>query len=422
MKVLIIGSGGREHALAWKVKQSRYAPEIFCTPGNPGMAKFGQCLDIKAGEINKLMDFATRQKIDFTVVGPEDSLSAGIVDEFENNGLKIFGPSQAAAKIESSKSFAKELMKQAGIPTADFRVFTAHEQALAYVQSQRYPIVIKASGLAQGKGVVICHSPDEAKAELQAAMVDKVFGQAGESVVIEEFLEGQEISVHAFCDGERAVLFPPAQDHKQALDGDLGPNTGGMGSIAPVAWVTPGMMDEIKTTVILPALKMLREMGTPFRGCLFPGLIHTSEGFKVLEFNARFGDPETQSYMRLLESDLLEIMLACAEGRLDEGLVKWSGKSAACIVAASKGYPGSYEKGLEITGVEAAEKAGAVIFQAGTAVRDGKLVTSGGRVLGVTAAGADLESALAESYQSFSLIRFSGMYYRKDIGRRRAAI
>jgi phosphoribosylamine--glycine ligase len=384
------------------------------------MAELGSCLDIRASDISGLRDFALREKIDLTVVGPDDCLAVGVVDEFQGSGLRIFGPTRTAALIESSKSFAKELMLRAGIPTAAFSVFTDLDQALSCAETRKYPLVVKASGLALGKGVVICHTFEEARVALRAAMVEKVFGQAGESVIIEEFLEGQEVSVHAFCDGERAALFPPAQDHKQAYDGDQGPNTGGMGSIAPVNWVTREMMDEIKLNIILPVLKALAKAGSPFKGCLFPGLIYTAEGFKVLEFNARFGDPETQSYMRLLESDLLETMLACAEGRLDENQIKWSGKSAACIVAASQGYPGSYEKGYEITGMEEAQKSGAVVFQAGTSSKEGKLLSAGGRVLGITATGGDLDSAISQSYNALSRIYFSGMHYRKDIGKRRA--
>jgi len=420
MKILLIGSGGREHALGWKLFQSPLVKKIYCAPGNPGLAELGECVDVKASDISSLADFALKNSVDLTVVGPDDCLAAGVVDVFREKGLKIFGPSQKAAQIESSKAFSKDLMRKANIPTAYYAVFDDHKKALDHLNGQKYPLVIKASGLALGKGVIICQNEQQAKAALHSAMVDKVFGDSGNQVIIEEFLEGQEISIHAFCDGEKAALFPASQDHKQVFDGDLGPNTGGMGSFAPVGWVTPEMMAEIESNIVLPVLRSLAEKGTPFQGCLFPGLIRTAQGFRVLEFNARFGDPETQCYMRLLESDLAEILLSCAEGRLRSDQIKWSAQSAACIVAASGGYPGSYPKGFEISGLKEAEEKGAVVFQAGTAVKDGKLTTAGGRVLGVTATGNDLGSSLAMSYQALSKIKFSGMHYRKDIGRRGA--
>jgi phosphoribosylamine--glycine ligase len=421
MKILLIGSGGREHALGWKLAQSPLVKKIYCAPGNPGLAELGECIDIKASDNPGLADFALKHGIDLTVVGPDDCLASGVVDVFQQKGLKIFGPTQKAAQIESSKAFSKDLMWKANIPTADYAVFEDHKKALDHLNCQRYPLVVKASGLALGKGVIICQNQEQAQAALRSAMVEKAFGASGNQVIIEEFLEGQEISVHAFCDGRRAALFPASQDHKQAFDGDLGPNTGGMGSFAPVGWVTPEMMAEIEKAIVMPALKALSDLGSPFRGCLFPGLIRTSQGFKVLEFNARFGDPETQSYMMLLESDLAEILLSCAEGRLKPAEIKWSTKSAACIVAASGGYPGSYQKGFEINGIYSAQEgSGIKIFQAGTSKQGSKLVTAGGRVMGVTAVGHDLESALVNGYEALKRINFSGMHYRKDIGRRGA--
>ena len=417
MKILLIGSGGREHALGWKLSQSPLVTKIYCAPGNPGLAELGECIDIKASDNNGLADFALKNRIGLTVVGPDDCLASGVVDVFQRKGLKIFGPTQKSAQIESSKAFSKDLMRKAGIPTAGYAVFDDHHKALDHLKGQKYPLVIKASGLALGKGVIICQSEEQAKAALHSAMVEKTFGDSGNQVIIEEFLEGQEISIHAFCDGERAALFPASQDHKQAFDGDLGPNTGGMGSYAPAGWVTPEMMAEIEKNIVLPALKALSDIGAPFQGCLFPGLILTSRGFKVLEFNARFGDPETQSYMRLLVSDLAEILLSCAEGSLKPDQIKWSDQSAACIVAASGGYPGTYQKGFEITGLVKAEEDRSVkVFQAGTAFKDNKLVTAGGRVLGVSAVGTSLKEALEKGYQVVSVINFKGMQYRRDIG------
>jgi len=417
MKLLIIGSGGREHALGWKLAQSPVVKKIYCAPGNPGLSELGECVDIKANDIAGLADFALKNGIDLTVVGPDDCLAAGVVDAFVNKGLKIFGPSQKASQIESSKAFSKDLMRKANIPTADYAVFDDYEKALDYLNGQICPLVIKASGLALGKGVIICRSSEEARSALSSVMVERIFGASGDRVIIEEFWEGQEVSVHAFCDGERAALFPASQDHKQAFDGDLGPNTGGMGSYSPVGWVTPEMMTEIETAVVIPALKALSKLGAPFQGCLFPGLIRTPQGFKVLEFNARFGDPETQSYMRLLESDLAEILLSCAEGRLKPDEIKWSTQSAACLVAASGGYPGNYQKGFEISGMEQAlENPDIKIFQSGTAFRGEKPVTAGGRVLGITATGSNLKAALDNCYRAVSKISFSGMQYRRDIG------
>lgn len=422
MKVLVIGSGGREHALAWKLSQSPRVERIFSAPGNPGMSEVASCLDPKVDQLEALRDFAVQEKIDLTVVGPDDCLAAGVVDIFQGAGLKIFGPTKKAARIESSKSYAKRLMARAGIPTADYTEFDDYQIALEHLASLKYPLVVKADGLALGKGVVICRSMEEAQQSLRAMMVEASFGQAGRRVIIEEFLSGPEVSIHAFCDGRSASLFPPAQDHKAAYDGDQGPNTGGMGTYAPVPWVDQSMLDDIKNRIVDPILQALAEDGNPFVGCLYPGLIHTSEGFKVLEFNARFGDPEAQSYMRLLEGDLTEIMTACIEGGLPNAQIKWRQGAACCIVAASRGYPGSYDKGMEISGLDKlGERPGVVVFQAGTSVVRGSLVTAGGRVLGVSAWGSDLRQALERGYQALSEVKFSGMHYRTDIGRKALA-
>lgn len=469
-KLLIIGSGGREHALAWKLKQSPKVGEIFIAPGNAGTAQVGQNVDIKPTDFPALIEFAKKQKIDFTIVGPDDPLVAGIVDEFKKHNLKIWGPVKAAAEIEGSKAFAKELMKTNNIPTAEYKTFTNYDQALKYIDSYfnrgapihrpssakpinghtTNRIVIKASGLALGKGVTICDSLDEAKKTLADVMVKKIFGHAGNQVVIEEFLDGMEFSTHAFSDGENFVMLPPSQDHKRIFDNDQGPNTGGMGTIAPLPWVTQAMMDNIASNIVKPALDGLRKLGAPFTGLLYPGLMfvhpvvrlfmgnteadksanYNSTPFKTIEFNARFGDPETQSYMRLLKSDLFDILEACVDGSLDKINIEWENKFAACIVLASGGYPGPYEKGKIITGVnEASKLEDIVIFHAGTALEKGTgplsarilspfLLTNGGRVLGVTAIGNDLKSALTKAYTAVNLIHFDGMHYRKDIGQK----
>ena len=464
-KLLIIGGGGREHALAWKLKQSPKVGQIFIAPGNAGTAELGENVNIKATDVLALADFAEKNKIDFTVVGPDDALALGVVDEFQKRGLKIWGPSKQAAQIEWSKAFSKELMAKNNIPTAEFKTFTDYNKALEYIEKHfnhdssrsrpspnasegerrdlskskitdsslvrhlaehslgmeqdNSPIVIKASGLALGKGVTVCKTLDEAKQALKEAMVDKVFGDSGNQVVIEEFMTGIEFSVHAFCDGKNFKLLPTSQDHKTVFDDDKGPNTGGMGTIAPLPWVTDELMNEIAEKIIKPTLSGLRDVACPFMGLLYPGLMLTKDGPKVIEFNARFGDPETQSYMRLLKTDLLDILEACVDGKLNEINVQWENKFACCIALASGGYPGKYEKGFPITGIEEAEKMDDVIvFHAGTAVKDGKLVTNGGRVVGVTAIGNDLKSALDKAYSAIKLINFEGMHYRTDIGQK----
>lgn len=422
MKVLVIGSGGREHALAWKIAQSPLVTEIHAAPGNPGIARLAKCHPVPAHNLDGIRQLAVGLGIDLAVVGPDDCLAAGMTDSLQAAGLRVFGPTQAAARIESSKAFAKELMAEERIPTARSVTFADYQQACDYLKSRPLPAVIKASGLALGKGAIICHTRQHAMQVLRSMMVDRIFGPAGDEVVVEEFLEGREVSVHALCDGSSAVVFPPAQDHKAVNDGDQGPNTGGMGCICPVPWMSGDTMDEIKRRVIEPTLRALARRGTPFVGCLYPGLMLTSDGVKVLEFNARFGDPETQAFMPLMEGDLVEAMLACIEGTLPRIGVKWRRQASACVIAASEGYPGPYRKGLEITGVdEAGSIPGVTVFQAGTAIENGRLVTSGGRVLGVSGCAADLEGALKTAYQGMELISFPGMHYRRDIGRRERA-
>jgi len=415
--VLIIGSGGREHALAWKLKQSPKMEKIFIAPGNAGTAQVGENVNIPITDIGGLVQFAINNQIDFTVVGSDDALALGVVDVFQSKNLKIWGPTKAAAKIEWSKSFAKELMNTANIPTAHYKTFTNYNEALAYVKPQYLPLVIKASGLALGKGVTICKTMEEAENTLRDLMVEKIHGEAGAEVIIEEFLQGNEFSTHAFSDGNTFKLLPTSQDHKTINDGDKGPNTGGMGTIAPLPWVTKEIMDEVSSKIVWPALDNLKSSGCPFIGLLYPGLMLTKDGPKVIEFNARFGDPETQSYMRLLKTDLFDILEACVDGNLNDVNIEWENKFACCIVLASGGYPGKYEKGLPISGIEAAEKMpDIVVFHSGTKRHDNQLLTNGGRVLGVSAIGDTLKEALEKAYAAIKLINFQGMQYRTDIG------
>ncbi|MFA6106688.1 MAG: phosphoribosylamine--glycine ligase [Patescibacteria group bacterium] len=416
-KILIIGGGGREHALAWKLKQSPKVEKIYIAPGNGGMSNVGEIVDIKTSEFDKLTAFAKEKSIDFTVIGPDDPLGAGIVDAFKKEGLRVWGPVKAAARIEASKAFAKDIMAKENIPTAEFRSFDNYEEALKYLREKGAPIVIKASGLAQGKGVTVCQTLEEAEVALKDAMVNKIFGEAGNTVVIEECIYGPEYSIHAFTDGKTFKMFPSSQDHKPVFDGGKGPNTGGMGTIAPVPWVTSEVMDEVSKKVVGPVLKGLEKAGALFVGLIYPGMMETQNGSKVIEFNCRFGDPETQSYIRLLKSDLYEILDASVDGRLDEVEIEWHPGFACCVALASGGYPGSYEKGKEITGIEEAEKMDDIIvFHAGTKLENGKIVTNGGRVLGVTAKADTLRGALDKAYAAIKLINFDGMHYRTDIG------
>ncbi len=414
VSVLIIGSGGREHALAWKLAQSPRVGRVFVAPGNGGTEPN---VGIGAEDVEGLLRFARENGVDLTVVGPEAPLVGGIADVFRMEGLRIFGPTRAAAQLEGSKAFAKEFMLEEGIPTGRAEIFDDYDAALAYLRTQATPIVIKASGLAAGKGVTVCPTMAEAEAALRAAMVERVFGAAGNEVLIEECLFGPEASLLAFCDGQTAVPMVVARDHKAAFDGDRGPNTGGMGCYAPAPIVSPALRDEVMRTVIQPAVAGMRRRGTPYVGVLYAGLILTGDGPKVLEFNCRFGDPETQVVLPLLDGDLLDVLEACVDGRLAGVEVRWRDGYCVCVVLASAGYPGAYEKGKVISGVDEAEALDDVmVFHAGTR-RDGRrLLTNGGRVLGVTAWGATLPGAIETAYRAVQRIEFEGMWYRRDIG------
>jgi phosphoribosylamine--glycine ligase len=417
MNVLLIGSGGREHALAWKLKQSPKVDGLFISPGNAGTAQVGKNVSLDIFDHQTIINFSKENNINLVVIGPDDALASGLTDSLQAAGLMTFGPTQKAAEVEWSKSFAKDLMKRLKIPTAKSEEFTQAESAKEYLKTQAYPLVIKADGLALGKGVVIADSYDEAATTIGKMMTKKTFGSAGDTIIIEEFLVGEEISTHAFCDGENAVMFPVSQDHKRIFDNDKGPNTGGMGTVAPYP-VADGTLDLIKQKVVLPILKELKKTGREFKGVLFPGIMLTKDGPKVLEFNARFGDPETQSYMRILKTDLVDILLACLNSELNKTTIEWAeNKSACCVVLASYGYPGNYHKGLPIEGIDMAEKTdGVVVFHAGTKEVENTIVTNGGRVLGVSAIGDNLPEALKNAYAAIDLINFNGKQFRNDIG------
>jgi len=417
MKILVIGSGGREHALLWKLAQSPRVTSLHCAPGNAGTAEIATNHSVAATDLTGLVALAKSETIDLTVVGPDDPLAAGIVDLFEKEGLRVFGPRASAARLEASKSFAKEFMVRHGIPTAGSATYSDPEAALAHCQGASYPLVVKADGLALGKGVVIAQSQEEAAAAIREIMVEKVFGDAGNIVVIEEFLTGPECSIHALVDGSGYSLFPDAKDHKRALEGDKGLNTGGMGTISPSRVVDAAMQQRICKEILDPFVQGLNADALPFSGMLFPGLMMTPKGPKVLEFNCRFGDPETQSLMRRLRSDLLDLIEATIEGTVASVNPEWDTRPAVCIVLASGGYPGPIEKGKEITGIEEASKdPDVVVFHAGTVSKEGKVVTNGGRVLGVTALGATLEEARAKAYAAADRISFEGKQLRRDIG------
>lgn len=417
MKVLVVGSGGREHAIVWKLKQSPKAEKIYCAPGNAGIAQDAECVPIAAMEIDKLVKFAKDEKIDFTIIGMDDPLVAGIVDAFEAEGLKVFGPRKNAAIIEGSKAFSKDLMKKYGIPTAKYETFDNYDDAKAYVLSQSVPIVVKADGLALGKGVLICNTHEEAVAALDEIMVDKKFGASGSKVVIEEFLTGPEVSVLSFCDGKTVVPMVSAQDHKRAFDNDEGLNTGGMGTFSPSRIYTKEINEECMEKIFKPTVAAMAAEGRTFVGVLYFGLMLTKDGMKVIKYNARFGDPETQVILPRLKTDMLEIMEACVDGTLDKMNIEWYDNAAVCVVEASGGYPVSYEKGFEITGLdEAAKRDDIVVFHAGTALKDGKLVTNGGRVLGITGIGKDLDEARKIAYEGVDMVNFEKKHFRHDIG------
>lgn len=416
MKVLIIGSGGREHALVWKISQSPKVSKVYCAPGNAGISQLVKCIDINADNIEKLADFAEKEKIDLTVVGPELPLSRGIVNEFNRLGLKIFGPSREATKIESSKVFSKYLMKKYNIPTANYEVFQNSEEALDYIKQQTFPLVIKADGLAAGKGVFIVKKLDQARDALDVLMKKKTFGEAGRQIVIEEFLEGEEVSVLAFSDGKTVVPMVSSQDHKKIFDNDQGPNTGGMGAYSPVPFYPNEFKKTVLEEILKPTVKGLQSEGREYKGVLYAGLVLTKEGPKVLEFNARFGDPETQVVLPRLKTDLIDILNAVIKGSLHKMNIEWKKNSAVCVVVASGGYPSKYQKGKPISGLERLEKMKNIIaFHAGTKFQDGKIVTSGGRVLGITAWDDTISKAKEKAYEGVEKIYFEDMYYRKDI-------
>lgn len=418
MKVLIVGSGGREHAIAASVAKSPKVTKIYCAPGNAGIAQIAECVAIGAMEFAKLADFAEEQQIDLTIVGMDDPLVGGIVDVFEEKGLRVFGPRKNAAILEGSKAFSKDLMKKYGIPTAAYENFTSSDEALAYLETAKFPIVLKADGLALGKGVLICNTLEEAKAGVQEIMLDKKFGAAGNAMVIEEFMTGREVSVLSFVDGKTIKTMTSAQDHKRAKDGDQGLNTGGMGTFSPSPFYTKEIDAYCQKHIYQPTVDAMAAEGRPFTGIIFFGLMLTEEGPKVLEYNARFGDPEAQVVLPRMKNDIIEVMEACIDGKLDTIDLQFEDNAAVCVVLASEGYPVAYEKGIPITGFENFEgKDGYYCFHAGTKMENGQFVTNGGRVLGITAKGKDLKEARANAYKATEWISFANKYMRHDIGK-----
>ena len=418
MKVLVVGQGGREHALAWKLSQSSKVTEVFCAPGNAGTAIDATNVDISASDVDRLVKFAQTEEISLTVVGPEVPLVAGIVDAFKAADLRIFGPSKAAAQLEGSKVFAKDLMRHANVPTADYWVFTDSEEAVEFVQEREAKsFVVKADGLAAGKGVTVCQTKGEAIHAIREAMVDKAFGEAGQELLIEEVLVGQEVSILALVDGRTIVTLEASQDHKAAHDGDTGPNTGGMGAYSPAPFASPEIMDEVIQKILIPTVHMMRKKGMEFTGVMYAGIMLTAQGPKVLEFNVRFGDPEAQPVLMRLKTDLFELLSAAADGRLSEFAdLEWDDRAAVCVVMASDGYPGDYEKGRPIRGLDdAAALTDSKVFHAGTVQHGDQIVTDGGRVLGVTALGSDITSAKKRAYEAVKCIRWDGAWCRKDI-------
>ncbi|HIZ82959.1 MAG TPA: phosphoribosylamine--glycine ligase [Firmicutes bacterium] len=418
MRILMVGGGGREHALIKALKKSPRVEEIFCAPGNGGISKDAICRPVNPMDLDGIAALAKDEHIDLVFVAPDDPLAAGLVDKLEKAGIRAFGPTAAAAQIEASKVFSKNLMKKYGIPTAAYEVFDDPAAALAYIREQdSYPAVVKADGLALGKGVIICEDYAAAEDAIQSIMLDKKFGASGNRVVVEQFITGPEVSVLAFTDGKTIKPMVSSMDHKRVFDGNRGPNTGGMGTISPNPFYTDEMADRCMKEIFLPTVAAMQAEGRPFKGCLYFGLMLTADGPKVIEYNARFGDPEAQVVLPRLESDLVDIAEAVIDGRLDEIEIRWKPGAAACVVMASGGYPGSYEKGIEIHGLDdMGQVEGATVYHAGTAVKDGKFVTAGGRVLGVTATGETLEAALQKAYDAVGHISFTGAHYRKDIG------
>jgi len=429
MRILVIGSGGREHALVWKIAQSKLVDKIFCAPGNGGISQQAECLDIKAEDIPALLDFARKEKIDLTVVGPEAPLSLGIIDEFHKYKLRIFGPNKKAAQLEASKVFAKELMAKYKVPTADFKIFDNSSEAKSYIDQIEAPCVVKADGLAQGKGVIVAKTTDEAKLAVASMMEEKIFGNAGNKVIIEECLEGQEASIIVIADSKKVLPLASSQDHKRVFDNDKGQNTGGMGAYSPAPIVTEGLFKEVLDKVIYRTIDGLAKEGIDYSGTLYAGIMITKQGPKTLEFNVRFGDPETEAILPRMKSDLVEVMLAASEGKLSRmNNLDWDQRACVCVVCTSGGYPGNYEKGNEIFGLEeVAKMKDAVVFHAGTKIRiindvgqrpETEYLTNGGRVLGVTGLGNTIKDAIDKTYQAVKKINFAGMHYRRDIGQK----
>ncbi|HUU16557.1 MAG TPA: phosphoribosylamine--glycine ligase [Sedimentisphaerales bacterium] len=416
MNVLLIGSGGREHAIAWKLAQSKDLTKLYIAPGNPGTAQCGQNIPISADDADKLLDFARQSDIGLVVVGPEDPLAAGLVDAFEAAGIKAFGPSADAAQLEADKAFAKQLMRSSSVSTAEGRTFDRFSDAKAYIASRDEAVVVKAAGLAKGKGVFVCDDPADGILAAEQIMCDKVFGSAGDIIIVEDKLLGEEASILAFVDGRNIYVMESSQDHKPIGDGDTGPNTGGMGAYSPAPVVTEDLMNQITREILVPVVDGMNRNGTPYKGILYAGLMITGGGPRVLEFNVRFGDPETQPILARLKSDLLEVLLAVCNGTLDQITLEWDRRPAVCVVMASGGYPGDYEKGKKIVGLQEAQQLeDVIVFHAGTKDMDGDIVTNGGRVLGVTALGDTIQDAKARAYRAVDKIKFDGAYCRRDI-------
>lgn len=418
MKVLVVGSGGREHAIVWKIAQSKKVEKIYCAPGNAGIAQIAECVPIGAMELEKLAEFAKEKQIDLTVIGMDDPLVAGVVDVFEERGLKVFGPRKNAAILEGSKAFSKDLMKKYNIPTAAYEVFTSPEDALAYLETVKFPTVLKADGLALGKGVLICNTLEEAKDGVRSLMMDKQFGSAGDKIVVEEFITGREVSVLSFVDGKTIRIMTSAQDHKRAKDGDKGLNTGGMGTFSPSPFYTKEVDEFCQKYIYQATVDAMAAEGREFKGIIFFGLMLTEDGPKVLEYNARFGDPETQVVLPRMQNDIVEVFEACVDGTLENITLDFADNAAVCVVLASEGYPEKYEKGFEISGLETLkDRDGYYVFHAGTKLINNTIVTNGGRVLGVTALGTDLKDARKNAYEAAEWITFENKYKRNDIGK-----
>ncbi|MBX7255776.1 MAG: phosphoribosylamine--glycine ligase [Candidatus Hydrogenedentes bacterium] len=418
MKVLVVGGGGREHALVWKIAQSPLVKTLYCAPGNPGISRLAECVDIAASDVDGLVRFAAEKQCDLTVVGPEDPLSRGLVDRLEERGLRAFGPVQAAAQLEASKAFAKRIMCKYGIPTAEYAEFDVAWKAIEYVKEKGAPIVVKADGLAAGKGVTVARTVDEAVEAINSAMTERVFGDAGAKVVIEECLIGEEASILAFCDGKTVVPMVPSQDHKAVFDGDTGPNTGGMGAYSPAPVVDERLLEVIHSSILRPTVEGMAKEGTPYKGVLYAGLIITEQGPKVIEFNCRFGDPETQVVLPRMVGDIVPIFGACIDGTLHKQQLAWNDDACVSVVMASGGYPGSFQKGFVISGIDDAERGGALVFHAGTKQTEAGVTTNGGRVLNITAVGSGIPAAIGKAYEAVKRIQFENAHWRTDIGKK----